>query len=104
MSRYILEAVNPEHDYVVVGWDRSLETYFGQVFDLRVDDDNDDDCVVWAGTDVGCIQTVEALAQVMAPYAVIPPDIKAKLEQDKAHAESPSPLQLQVRSLFSEHV
>ncbi len=79
MSRYLLEAADSNHK-VVVGWDNQLQTYFVQVLDA--DCECDEPPVLWAGCCRGEIPSVDALVDLVRPYAVIPQDTRTQLQQD----------------------
>ena len=91
MSRYDVSAFNTKQFAVIVGWDNSLQTFFAQVWDLDIEDE--DGCVLWAGTYPGSVRSVAALARVISTYAILPEDTAAQLEQDQAASEPPTPLQ-----------
>lgn len=71
----------PAGTVIAVGWDRPLRTFFAQV--LRIDDDGEDDVIVWVGTACEELTTAAAAVAVVAPYADIPTDLAAQLETDR---------------------
>jgi hypothetical protein len=90
MSRYGLTPHPYCQGYLcVIGWDRALATYFAQV--IATSDHDDDIEVFWQGTDHAEYPRPDTLLTAIAQWAVVPPDIKAKLLQDRL--ESPAPLQ-----------
>lgn len=81
MSRHVITGFNPTHQ-VIVGWDRPLQTFFGQVYDPSRDED--DQIVHWVGADhPRQLQRVEDLAREMLRYAEIHPVMRARLNSDK---------------------
>src|SRR5262249_19256535 len=48
MSRYSVPAQDPDRT-VIVGWDNPLMTFFAQVFDPSIEDD-EEACLLWIGT------------------------------------------------------
>jgi hypothetical protein len=73
MSRYSIPAQQPGLT-VIVGWDNPLTTFFAQVFNPSIDED-EDACLLWIGTAPEAIPTVAALQAQLAGWATIPPDI-----------------------------
>ncbi len=91
MSRYTIEAKDPERFTIVVGYDGALTTYFGQVIDRQIEreeeeqaariianeQEEDDDTperdpvVLWVGTSVGEVPSVTELTRLVKPYAVV---------------------------------
>jgi hypothetical protein len=55
MSRYTIPAQDPDLT-VIVGWDNPLLTFFAQVFNASIADD-DEACVLWIGTAPQAIST-----------------------------------------------
>lgn len=68
-----------------VGWDPPLETFFGQVYTVDADgeqcdgDDGAPNTILWVGTKPGEIRTVDELARLLQPHAVLPEDIRNEL-------------------------
>ena len=91
MSRYSLSAQQPGLTGTV-GWDNPLCTFFAQVFDPSIEDD-EAACLLWIGTAPGAILTVVALQAQLADWAAIPPDIVDRLTRDQQAATPPTPLQ-----------
>jgi hypothetical protein len=80
MSRYAIDATNPEH-YAVVGYDRPLNHYFGEVHDAEGE--------TVAETDfMNGVPTVAALVAFMAPYAPISEDLAQKLADEPYAADA----------------
>ena len=91
MSRYSIPAQQPGLT-VTVGWDNPLCTFFAQVFDPSIEDD-EAACLLWIGTAPEAIPTVAALQVQLVGWATIPADIVDRLRRDQ-HAATPStPLQ-----------
>ncbi len=81
MSRYHIIPRQPGLT-CVVGWDPPLGTFFAQVrthpgagIPPRE--------VLWVGTDIAELGTLEALMQTLAPYATLPEDVRRSLEADQ---------------------
>jgi hypothetical protein len=91
MSRYSLAAQDPRFT-AVVGWDNPLATFFAQIFDPSIEDD-DEAYVLWIGTAPHAISTVAALQAQLAGWATIPADIVDRLTRDQQVATPPTPLQ-----------
>ena len=73
MSRYRIPAHHPRYT-VVVGWDNPLVTFFAQVFDPAIEEDDEAD-LLWIGTTPEAIPTVAVLQAQLADWATIPADI-----------------------------
>jgi hypothetical protein len=71
MSRYSISAQQPGLT-VIVGWDNPLTTFFAQVFDPSIEDD-EAACLLWIGTAPEAIPTVAALQAQLVGWAAIPP-------------------------------
>jgi hypothetical protein len=90
MSRYQLTPRSGYENYLcVIGWDRPLATYFAQV--IATSDHDDDIEVFWQGSDHAECPRPDELLAALAKWAVVPPELKAKLLQDRL--EAPAPLQ-----------
>lgn len=85
MSRYEIHGIDPHHQ-VALGWDPPLQTYFLQVFDDRVENE-DEQCVLWLGADPGVHLTAADLFAAVVPYANLSHDIVRRLLAD--HASDP---------------
>ena len=88
MSRYTFTTA--EHT-VVVGWDRPLHTYFAQVW--KGEPESEENIVkgqeslgpvplLWTGTRLKQVPTVQDLADSLKPYGEIPSSIQESLERD----------------------
>jgi hypothetical protein len=91
MSRYSIPAQDPALT-VIVGWDNPLMTFFAQVFNPSIADD-DEACVLWIGAAPEAIPTVAALQAQLAGWATMPVDIVDRLRRDQHAATPPTPLQ-----------
>jgi hypothetical protein len=91
MSRYRIPAQDTGLT-AIVGWDNPLTTFFAQVFDPSIEDD-EAACLLWIGTAPGAIPTVAALQAQLVGWATIPPDIVDRLTRDQQAATPPTPLQ-----------
>ena len=79
MSRYTFSGNQP-HLRIVVGWDRPLRTYFAQVWDGG--ELGAGALVLWAGAGPDRVQTVEDLADLLAPHGEIPDAVVAQLRDE----------------------
>ena len=77
MSRSRFPAHNPRLT-VVVGWDNPLTTFFAQVFDPSIDEEEEAD-VLWIGAAPQALPTVAALQAQLAGWATIPAALVAQL-------------------------
>jgi hypothetical protein len=91
MSRYSVPAQTPGLT-VIVGWDNPLTTFFAEVFDPSIEED-DEAYLLWIGTAPQAIPTVAALQAQLAGWATIPADIVGHLTWDQQAATPPTPLQ-----------
>jgi hypothetical protein len=91
MSRYSIPAQHAALT-IVVGWDNPLQTFFAQVFDPSVEEDEEAD-LLWIGTAPQAIPTVAALQAQLADWATIPADVVDRLSRDQQAATPPTPLQ-----------
>jgi len=80
MSRYKFKGRDPRHT-IVIGWDNPLETFFAQVWDGEPGDDYGVE--LWVGCEIGEIEDVEVIAEIVAPYAEIPAEVVARLVEDQ---------------------
>ena len=67
-----------------IGWDRPLQTFFAQVFFATEDEPEEGEALVWVGTEPGELLTVEAAIEIVAPHAIVPEDLAARLTADIA--------------------
>jgi hypothetical protein len=84
----------------VVGWDNPLQTFFAQVFDPSIEEDEEAD-LLWIGTALQEIPTVAALQAQLAGWATIPAAIVDRLTRDQQAATPPTPLQQWAHQLFA---
>lgn len=82
MSRYTIAGKKPFYK-VVVGWDNPLETFFAIVYDTREEDPcAEHRIVIWEGTELRQILSVDALVDLLRPYAEMPQETASKLLND----------------------
>jgi len=91
MSRYRIPAQDPALT-VIVGWDNPLATFFAEVVDPSIEED-EEAYLLWIGTALQAIPTVAALQAQLAGWATLPPVIVAHLSRDQQAATPPTPLQ-----------
>ena len=91
MSRYSIPAQDSRLT-VVVGWDNPLATFFAEVFDPSIEDE-DDAYVLWIGTALQAIPTVAALQAQLAGWATLPAALVAQLTREQQAATPPTTLQ-----------
>ena len=83
MSRHEISARNPAHK-VIVGWHQPLRTYFVQVIDRRETvGDDDRRMILWAGKRPNELHEIDKLAQKLAKFADLAPEMRARLCGDK---------------------
>ena len=127
MSRYTIATREPDKYECVVGYDPSLDTFFGQVIDLDerrrederheqlsraaaagaclegVEDEPDEErepFVVWVGTSPRQISDVVVLRQVVEPYANLTLEVKEALLADgRRESHPPTEFQRRMREL-----
>jgi hypothetical protein len=90
MSRYTFEG-NRQGLSIVVGWDNPLKTYFAQVWDGG--GPGEGELRLWVGAGRDRVPTVEALAELVAPYGDLPAGVFARLEEDYQLRTGPMTLQ-----------
>ena len=100
MSRYAIAPQDPRYE-VIVGWDPPMQTYFGQVFLLTIEED-DTACVLWVGLEVQALTAVAALQAALQAYATLPAAVVAQLEHDQASTPPPSALQVRLLQWLRE--
>jgi len=100
MSRHELEPFAKRYE-VTVGWDRPLNTFFAQVKDLQLTDEEDDPVIVWVGTSYSEIPRPEDLQAHIAAFATISNAIMGALRSDRARTldRGNSPLQRVIRGI-----
>ena len=102
MSRHRISD-DPE---VCVGWEPRLRTFFLQVFKPTADDE-DEVLLLDLGNNPGEIQDLAGLESALAANAelvsnaVLTPDLRRTLEEEKANSPEPSPLQLKSIKMFA---
>lgn len=84
MSRYTTPTLQPGQT-CVVGWDPPLGTFFAQVHACPAAR-RPPRLLLWVGTDIEDIRTVQELAQALAPYANLPANLQRQLEADRRGA------------------
>ncbi|WP_454887319.1 hypothetical protein [Sphingomonas oryzagri] len=86
MSRHPLRLLPgitvPKVPEIVIGWDPPLQTFFGYVKDLSIDDDEADPIILWVGTSWREVRTVDQLADHMAPWAFISSPLRQALQAE----------------------
>jgi hypothetical protein len=98
MSRYSIPPQNPAL-IVIVGWDNPLVTFFAQVFDPSIEEDEEAD-LLWLGTAPQAISTVAALQAQLAGWATIPAALVARLTREQQAATPPTSLQRWARQIL----
>jgi hypothetical protein len=98
MSRHEFEVAGVPGLMVVVGWDRGLQTYFGQVL-KRDAGDEEDEVVFWVGTAPGEIDEVDELERLLRDRLPIDARLRACLEHDRAQAGAPTDDELAMMGL-----
>lgn len=66
----------------MVGWDRMLESFFGQVYNVdKFGERTDDEIIHWVGAGLPQIRTVEQLEQALKPHVErLPDDVHHELK------------------------
>lgn len=67
---------------IVIGWDPPLQTFFGYVKDLSIDDDKADPIILWVGTSWREVPTVDALVRHLTPWAFISSALRQALQTE----------------------
>ncbi len=80
MSRHIVQARDKKYE-IVLGWDSPLNTYFAQVYDRSIEDE-DDQLILWEAGTPKPIHDLEQLTRIVWKYAVVPQDILTRLYRD----------------------
>jgi hypothetical protein len=91
MNRYRVEHPD-EHLEIWVGWNNALQTYFGQVFDDRVPDD-EHECVFWVGKQACELPSTGALYEAMLAWVELPGPLLRLVRADKDQGLPRTPLQ-----------
>jgi hypothetical protein len=111
MSRYLIPAIQVEHR-IVVGWDSPLASFFAEVIDLNVEaaiergecsEEDVDSTILWVGTMLGEIPTLEQLQAEIAPFALLSTDIVEQLQSDYDQPWFPSPMQQSTRQFIAQN-
>jgi hypothetical protein len=110
MSRYLIPAIQTEHR-IVVGWDSPLASFFAEVTDLNVEatiergecsEEEVDATILWVGTKLGELPTLEHLQAAIAPFALLSADIVEQLQSDHDQPWVPSPMQQSMRQFIAQ--
>ena len=99
MSRHSIPAQDPALT-AIVGWDNPLQTFFAQVFDPSIEEDDEAD-LLWLGTTLQAIPTVAALQAALTGWATIPAAIVDRLSRDQQAATPPTALQRWAHRFFN---
>ncbi|MET0415793.1 MAG: hypothetical protein ABW022_07210 [Actinoplanes sp.] len=86
MSRHEIaspDSTNPLE--VVVGWDPPLGTFFAQVWDRSLDEDDPDAELLWIGCTPGEITDPRQVLNAVGAWVTVPPDLVHTLNAE-AHA------------------
>jgi hypothetical protein len=102
MSRYELQAKNRKL-MCAVGWDRPLQTFFGQVLDPLAEEV--EEIVEWWGGNWQEIREAEMLVPLMEEYAVIPEEVLYQLKKDQSESQGEEETSLPYKMLknFEEY-
>jgi len=87
MSRYKIETLQPDLYTCVVGYDPPLRTFFAQVLPIIAEDEDnleDFEPILWLGTSVERISSVDSLAAAVEAFAIIPVEIIELLKSDQS--------------------
>ena len=95
MSRYEIAARDREKHDAVIGWDKGLQTYFGQVIPKVGAEDWE--LTLWVGMYPKEINSVAELQEKMKDYVDIPKEMRSALELDQRLGHGP------VHPLVYEH-
>jgi hypothetical protein len=110
MSRYLIPAIQAEHR-IAVGWDSPMASFFAEVTDLNVEaaiergeysEEEVDATILWVGTTLGEIPTLEQLQASVAPFAILSTDIVEQLQSDYDQPWVPSPMQQSMRQFIAQ--
>lgn len=133
MSRHTIEAGEPGRYEIIVGYDPPLDSFFGQVIDREVrarieraqeeherayrealasgvgpetnenEAEDEDYFTLWVGTTVGEVPTVDVLAEALAPYATLTPEMRETLRADRERqTHPPTRYQQMMRSVLDD--
>lgn len=81
MSRHQIPGIDPKHE-VFVGWDPPLMSFFGQVYDPSLDEEENPTFWVGAGR-LRELQTVGHLVLAMTSYVVFSDAVLTMLNDDR---------------------
>jgi hypothetical protein len=76
MSRHTITTDKVE---AVLGWDPPLCTFFAQVWDLTVDEDDPTAELLWIGCNPGEIRGPQTVCDAVAEWVTVPADLVGKL-------------------------
>jgi hypothetical protein len=94
-SRYEIPTAAPGVT-VAIGWDNPLQTFFAQVARIQHGQEDDDESIMfWVGCAYGEVTSVERLAELIAAYAALSPEMATQLRADRAAALDRGPTALQ---------
>ncbi|SHG74168.1 hypothetical protein [Streptoalloteichus hindustanus] len=86
MTRHYLTPTTPQiADYVVVGYDRPLNTFFAQV--MKESTDDEPQCLLWKGCDDNDILNPREVIDLVRDYAHIPDALVDALTLDMLRAQ-----------------
>lgn len=80
MSRHELPAADGLE--VVVGWDPPLSTFFAQVWDRRLEEDDPAAELLWIGCAPREINDIQKVMDAVKPWATFPDEVKRALYRD----------------------
>ena len=83
MSRYTIPVLDEKHE-VVVGWDAPLNTFFVQVYDHSIENE-DEQLVIWEGAMPPRIHNLDFVVATVKPFTPsphIPADVLKNLLRD----------------------
>jgi hypothetical protein len=69
--------------FVTFGWHRDTESYFARVNRVSADWTEDEE-LLFVGETPGEVRTVRHLAELLAPFATLPRDVRVELVRDRA--------------------
>jgi hypothetical protein len=98
MSRYEIP-IRDSGLSAVVGWDNPLQSFFAQVLKPEITDEDEDNVLLWVGTEPREVITVEDLARHLAPFGDLAPQMAEQLRADRAAKLGQAPTALQQASL-----
>ena len=82
----IVEPLQPDLYICVVGYDPPLRTFFAQVLPIIAENEDnlkDFEPILWLGTSVERISSVDSLAAAVEAFAIIPEEIIEQLKTDQ---------------------